>query len=428
MNISGTTQGNRVVFFDNLRWLFVIFVILEHSSNAYTGLNWWPVADKATSIIAGWISAFSDAFAMPLLFYIAGYFAIPTIEKKGTLLFIKEKLKRLGIPWLVCILTICPTLPLIYHFTRNDLSLSTSYWKLWVELFKSATDFNVGLVVSMNDLMINNQFYQRYMWFLSLLIAFFFIFSLMYSIKKDWFGRFDQPITQQNPSFASTLKFLFGIGFLTSFFSFLMVGLILAFGPKSSNPEPLFTLGNIIQFRPSRIFLFIIYFGLGVMTFRNKWIERGKFPGQFKIWVISFISLLIVYLFVYSQMHYGPDHLKEIYGVVFFFILNFMIITTLGFFSSIGLRYWNRPTIFGKKMASNSYDMYLSHYIFVLAFQLVLYIVVPGIPGLFKFVLVSMLSIIFAYIVSEFFIKSFPRATIITTIVMFATMVLLINP
>jgi hypothetical protein len=127
-------------------------------------------------------------------------------------------------------------------------------------------------------------------------------------------------------------------------------------------------------------------------------------------------------------MHYGPDHLKEIYGVVFFFILNFMIITTLGFFSSIGLRYWNRPTIFGKKMASNSYDMYLSHYIFVLAFQLVLYIVVPGIPGLFKFVLVSMLSIIFAYIVSEFFIKSFPRATIITTIVMFATMVLLINP
>jgi len=427
MKISKTKLENRVVFLDNLRWLFVVFVILEHSSNAYRSLNWWPVADKATSIIAGWVSAFSDASAMPLLFYIAGYFAIPTIDKKGTFYFLKGKLKRLGIPWLVCILTICPILPLVYHFTRHDLSLSTSYWELWVLLFKNAADFNVGLVVSMNDLMMNNQFYQRYMWFISLLITFFFIFSLLYSIKKDWFSRFDQPITQQNPSFAATLKYLLGIGFLTSFFSFLMVGLIMAFGPKSSNSEPLFTLGNIIQFRPSRIFLFIIYFCLGVMTFRNRWIERGKFPGHFKIWGISFVGLLIVYLFVYSQMHYGPDHLKEIYGIVFFFILNFLTIATLGFFSSIGLRYWNRPTFFGRKMASNSYDMYLSHYIFVLVFQLILYML-PGIPGLFKFALVSMLSIICAYIVSEFFIKSFPRLSIIATIVMFAAMVLLIHP
>jgi len=81
MSASKIKTENRVIFFDNLRYLFVMFVILEHSSNAYKNLMWWPVADKDTSIIAEWVSAFSDAFAMPLLFYIAGYFAIPTIKK-----------------------------------------------------------------------------------------------------------------------------------------------------------------------------------------------------------------------------------------------------------------------------------------------------------------------------------------------------------
>jgi hypothetical protein len=418
---------NRVTFYDNLRWLFVLFVILEHSSNAYTNLIWWPVADKDTSIIAGWISAFSDAFAMPLLFYIAGYFAIPSIEKKGALSFLKGKLRRLGIPWLVCILTICPILPLIFHFTRNGLSLSISYGELWVVLFKNAADFNIGLIVSMNELMINNQFYQRYMWFLSLLLLFFFVFSLMYTYKKTWFYRDDQPILSESPSVPSTLKFLFGIGFLTTTCSFLTVGAILAFGPKSSNPEPLFTLGNIIQFRPSRLFFFIIYFGLGLVTYRNKWIERGKFPGHFKTWAISCICLLIVYLLVHNQILDGPDDLKEMYGAVFFFILNFLTIATLGIFTSIGVRYWNRPTTFNRKMASNSYDMYLSHYIFVLLFQLILF-TLPGFPGLLKFGLVSALSIICAYAVSQYFIKPFPRLSIMASVTILIAMVLLIRP
>jgi hypothetical protein len=302
-----------------------------------------------------------------------------------------------------------------------------SYGELWVVLFRNAADFNIGLIVSMNELMMNNQFYQRYMWFLSLLFLFFFVFSLMYAFRKNWFYRDDQPVLSESPSIPSTLKFLFGIGFLTTICSFLTVGAILAFGPKSSNPEPLFTLGNIIQFRPSRLFFFIIYFSLGIVTYRNKWIERGKFPGHLKTWAISCTCLLIVYLFVHNQMLNGPDDLKEMYGAVFFFILNFLTIATLGIFTSIGVRYWNRSNPFNGKMASISYDMYLSHYIFVLLFQLILY-TLPGVPGLLKFGIVSVLSIICAYAISQFFIKAFPRLSIIVTFIMLIAMVLLIRP
>ena len=265
------------------------------------------------------------------------------------------------------------------------------------------------------------------MWFLSLLLLFFFVFSIMYSFKKNWVDRADQPVISASPSVLRTLKLLFGVGFLTTICSFLMIGIIMVFGPKSSNPEPLFTLGNIIQFRPSRLFFFIIYFGMGVITYRNRWIERGKFPGHFKTWVISFIGLLVVYLFAHSLMLNGPNHLRAIYGAIFFFILNFLTITTLGFFTSIAVRYWDRPTAFGGNLASNSYYMYLSHYIFVLVFQLILF-AFPEVPGLLKFGLVSALSIICAYIVSQYVIKPFPRISIFATITLFIVMVLVIRP
>jgi fucose 4-O-acetylase-like acetyltransferase len=157
--------------------------VLEHSSNAFRNLIWWPVADGNTSIIAEWLGAFTDAFAMPLLFFIAGYFAVPVIRKKGVAAFLKGKLRRLGIPWLICILAICPIVPLIYHYTRDNFVITTSYWSLWTDLMANAADFNIGTILSMNELMQNNLFYQRYMWFLSLLILFFFVFSAVYSLN-----------------------------------------------------------------------------------------------------------------------------------------------------------------------------------------------------------------------------------------------------
>lgn len=420
-------NGNRVIFFDNLRYFLVLCVVLQHSSNAYSNLIWWPVADNDTSIIADWLRAFIDAFAMPLLFYIAGYFAIPTIQKKGVAPFLTGKLKRLGIPWLISILTICPVLPLIYHYTRNNLTLSTSYWDLWLSLMNNAAELNIGIIYSMNELMKNNQFYQRYMWFLSLLILFFFVFSIIYLLKRSWFDTPDQPVASEESSILSTLKFLIAVGFLTFFCSFIMIGTMFLLAPELSNPEPFFSLGNVIQFRPSRLFLFIVYFGMGILTFKKKWIERGKFPGHSKTWVISFVILLIVYLYARNLILNGPEHLQKVFGPVFFFILNFLTISTLGLFTSLAIRYWSRPTPVNRNLSSNSYYIYLAHYIFVIVSQLILF-TFPGIPGLLKFGIVSALSILCSYIVCQFLIKPFPRTSVALAITMFIIMASVIHP
>ncbi len=290
---------------------------------------------------------------------------------------------------------------------------------------KNAAGFDVGIIYSMNELMQNNQFYQRYMWFLSLLLLFFFVFSIIYLLKKSCFDTADQPVSLEDPSILSTLKFLVTVGFLTFFCSFIMIGTMFLLAPKLSNPEPFFSLGNVVQFRPSRLFLFIIYFGMGIITYRNKWIERGKFPGHFKTWVISFIILLVAYL--RDLMLHGPEHLEKVFGPVFFFILNFLTISTLGLFTSLAVRYWNRPTQINRKLASVSYYMYLAHYIFIVGFQLMLF-TLPGIPGLLKFGIVSALSILCTYLVCQFLIKPFPRMSVGVVIIMFIIMASVIHP
>jgi hypothetical protein len=301
------------------------------------------------------------------------------------------------------------------------------YWDLWVILLKNAAEFNVGIIGSMNELMMNNQFYQRYMWFLSLLLLFFFVFTVIYLIGQSWFERDGRPVKPEHPSVLSTLKLMAAVGLLTAISSFSMIGIIMAVAHSTSTPEAWVTFGNIIQFRPSRLFFFIIYFGMGVITYTNKWVERGKFPGHFTTWVLSFSAFLIMFLVARDVMLNGPKHFREIGGPIFFLVLNFLTISTLGFFSSLAFRYRNRPKALDQSVASNSYYMYLSHYLFVLVFQLLLFLV-PGVPGLLKFVIVSMLGIFSSYAVSQFLIKPSPRTSVFLMIMLFIVMALTIHP
>lgn len=419
--------GNRVTFFDNLRYLFVFGVVMQHASMAYIYSSWWPVGDES-SIFVGIVTGFFDGFLMPSLFFISGYFAIPSIRKRTISQFIHGKLRRLGIPWLVCTLFIGPILPLVYHYTRNGLTLSVSYWRTWLAVMSNAVSFDLRILPPMEQVMQNDLFYQRYMWFIGLLIAFFLIFSIIYSLKTSWFEPLDRPFKTVRPSILSTVKMMLTIGIITFFGSTLIIGIMFAFSAGVSDPESWLTLGNFIQFRVSRIFLHVAYFVFGILTFKRKWIERGKFPGHNKTWLIAFAVVLFAYYFSYFlMMSAGTSKMENLFGLLFWFCLNYFTITALGVSLSLAVRYWNRQTSFNRILATNSYNLYLSHYLFVIGFQLLL-LTLPEIPVLLKFALISILSICCGCIVSEYLIKPFPKITIALVAGMFISMVLLIHP
>jgi hypothetical protein len=430
METAGKDSSGRVIFLDNLRYLFVLCVVLQHASNAYYGnlptMGWWPVVDSGSCTALGLLCATLNLFTMPLLFFIAGYFALPTIKRHGTFSFVQGKLKRLGIPWMVCTLTICPILPLVYHYTRNGLTLSQGYFDLWVTLIKSFLRFNVGVIPSMNQLMMNNGFYQRYMWFISLLLLFFIIFSLLYGVKKGWFDTAACSAGPKSPSIPSSLKLLGAVGGI-SLVGFMLGGVpVLLAGHK--NPMSWFSLANVIQFQPISLPVFLIYFGLGVLMCRNRWVERGKFPGHTPTWLISTGILLILYVFFLRAFLTAPSgsDAQDLYGFLTVPVSSLLTMAFLGSFSSLAIRYWNRPTRMDRNLASNSYNIYLSHYIFVLVLQLILF-VIPGIPVLLKFAIVAVASMVLAYLVSQFLIRPFPKLTVALLSLMLLVMFVVIR-
>lgn len=413
--MTGSPQAttDRVVFLDNLRYAFVLCVVMEHACNAYRGLDWWPVADPDISLPVQMLSGFFDVFSMPLLFYVAGYFALPSINKHGIGAFLIGKLKRLGIPWLVCVLTVVPAMALIYHATRTGLGQAQSFWGIWQEVMASALSFDVGLVPSMDRLMAMNGFYQRYMWFLSLLIAMFGVFAALYALRPGWFQPTQAKLITVRQSPWPTLRLFLAVTLCTTVLSLATVGLIMTFGPAGVGPEPLFTLGNVIQFRPSRLFFYLVYFGLGVLTYRNNWIGRGRFPGPLGTWLVLFTVLLAGFLTVCYFMLRGPRGYEEAVGMAYFLLINFLCMAILGLFMSLALRWWNRPRPIDQDLAANSYNIYIAHYVFVIGLQAAL-LQMPGLGGLAKFAIISLLAWALAYAASRWLIKPHPRLSVAT--------------
>ena len=122
----------------------------------------------------------------------------------------------------------------------------------------------------------------------------------------------------------------------------------------------------------------------------------------------------------------GDSGTQKLYGLLHWFCLNFYTISALGLSLSIGNHYLNKPSRFNSFMASHSYNLYLTHYLFVIVCQLLL-LTIPGIPSLLKFGMVPVLSICCGLLVSRYMIKPHPRTTLAVVVGMFVIMIIFIR-
>ena len=83
---------SRIIFLDNLRYLLVLLVVVLHAACSYSKLtHWWCVSDSSSPFFDDLLMVL-DVFLMPILFFIAGYFAISSLQDKGINHFLKKKL------------------------------------------------------------------------------------------------------------------------------------------------------------------------------------------------------------------------------------------------------------------------------------------------------------------------------------------------
>ncbi|MBQ9896603.1 MAG: hypothetical protein IJM40_04735, partial [Synergistaceae bacterium] len=74
---------NRVYGLDILRFLMIVCVIMLHAAMTYMLFvpEWWYVIDNSKSIYFTMLVVLLDSFPMSVLFYLAGYFAVPSLNK-----------------------------------------------------------------------------------------------------------------------------------------------------------------------------------------------------------------------------------------------------------------------------------------------------------------------------------------------------------
>jgi peptidoglycan/LPS O-acetylase OafA/YrhL len=403
-------DSNRVAFLDNLRTIMVLLVLVFHSGASYgSSVEFWPFHDVNPSKAIDLFLFFLDMFMMAVLFFVAGYFALPSIQKKGVWQFLRDKFKRLGIPWLIVIFLLLPALDYVHYWSSSlNSGLPTrGYGEHWLLSIKRIAGFNVGWMNMSTYLDMTVHFYQRYMWYVSLLIAFFVVFALLHAAKDKAVGNTQRSIDDKAPPTNSIFLSLALTGFLTV----LLFALVKFFLYSDFLDKGWFTLGNVIQFQCGKLIIYGCYFGLGIYAYSRNWFAEGNELGRPWAWGLGCFLLFVANMFVLMKLNKpGADSVSLQLGFVVLYPL--WTLSFLGLFVSFAARHWNRATPLTRELGANSYNMYLTHYVFPMTIPLLLHTWTGG-PAFVKFGIVALTTIVLSYGVSRYIITPYPRATVI---------------
>ncbi|MGF3022089.1 acyltransferase family protein [Methylobacterium aquaticum] len=110
--------GGRAVTLDRLRGALVGLVVLHHAILAYctfghvdradSALSTAPIVDPERWRAFDALVLLDDAFFMPLLFLLSGLFVWDGLARKGPGAFLRDRMRRLGLPFAVAVLTLVP--------------------------------------------------------------------------------------------------------------------------------------------------------------------------------------------------------------------------------------------------------------------------------------------------------------------------------
>ncbi len=94
---------NRLHYMDHLRAGAMLLGIAFHGMLAYASpiQDFWFVRDQGSSAILNFAAVFLHSFRMPLFFFVSGYFSRLIIDRRGTTQFLKNRVSRLFLPFII---------------------------------------------------------------------------------------------------------------------------------------------------------------------------------------------------------------------------------------------------------------------------------------------------------------------------------------
>lgn len=113
----------------------IFLVVLYHAGGVYesSGIwaSFWLVDDPSTNNLAGILNLIIDICVMPTIFFISGFFTPFSLKNRNGLEFLKSRIKRLIVPWIIAVLTLIPLYKIIFLYSRNLPQESWSSYFHW---------------------------------------------------------------------------------------------------------------------------------------------------------------------------------------------------------------------------------------------------------------------------------------------------------
>lgn len=366
------SRSNRIFFLDNLRALVIVLVVVLHGSMTYMAYapEWWYVVDPQNSLFFTMLVLLIDVPIMQIMFFVAGYFALPSLSKRGPQLFLKDKFIRVGAPWIFGALFLAPPTAYLIYFSRHS---PLSLFQFW------ATEF-WGPV-----------YQQSVYWYLGVLFLFFLALSLVYYLSPRLRAAIPQIST---PSWI--LFVWFGVIMAVAM---LIISLFFPI-------ETWFTSWYILVFQPLRAPLYIGYFILGLYAYRHGWFNGDGYRPALVPWALLWGAsglLYLAYRLMVMPTFSGPPIISQVIYVILFnaFCLSSLMAGTAFFQAKV-----NGDGLFWKSLAASSYGIYYVHPLIL--YPLAYLFVAVSMPLFLKASLVIVLGTLLSWAVTALILKKAP--------------------
>lgn len=275
MNL-GQATTDRCWQFDALRLAGVLAVVVQHAAVAYSAhVPWWYVRDPAKSALADVILLICDGATMPLLFAVAGYFALPSLDRRGLGGFLAGRARRLLVPLIGLTLFFCPIIAYVDYRDKGGLD---GFFDHWLAIAPTALDWRFMLYANADAAKVSQTLlWSFHLWFLAML----FVFCLVLAAARLAAG----PRLTRRGSLGEWDLGRIGL---------LVLGVGLAAGAgQLACPDPAWArLGPFLVFQPARLPLHAGFFLLGAFAWKRGWSADQGLPGRPWAWGLACLVAL----------------------------------------------------------------------------------------------------------------------------------------
>jgi peptidoglycan/LPS O-acetylase OafA/YrhL len=333
-----------------LRAFVTLLVVAHHAALAYCPFAppsapvsldqkplWWlafPVVDAHRWIGFGIFVGFNDIFFMSLMFFLSGIFVWTSLRRKGAGTFARDRLLRLGLPFILAAALIAPLAYYPTYLQGGGHGLA-GFWQQW----KAMGTWPAGPA-----------------WFVWLLLVFDVVIAALYAFQPN-FGE----VLAKYAATAGQRPF--------RFFSTLVIASAVAYVPLSLVVNPMYwSWFGPFFVQTGRIIHYFVYFlaGIAVGAYgldRGLLAPAGELARRWGRWTFAAV---VTFLFAISVFGFAGaattlHRLWEIYGGLGWVFS----CATSSFACMAAFVHFTRRSAVWDSLTRNAYGIYLVHYAFV---------------------------------------------------------------